>query len=148
MSNPHPKPFNVKGIRLAKIIALRKKGLSVNEVARALGCTPENIMNRLQSEGLDRFDPSVVESYRKAESDILAFQETRLLGGLTDQKIKKAGVKDLGITFGIMFDKRRLSEGKSTANIATYAFIRRQQGDGENELKAIEAEIVSRESVA
>lgn len=149
MSNPHPSFIpRQKNIPLRKIIALRKKGLSVNEVANALGCTPQNIMDRLKSEGLDKFDPSIVESYRKAEADILAFQEARLLSGLTDEKIEKAGLKDTAIAFGVMFDKRRLSEGKSTANIATYAFIRKQQGDGESELKAIEAEIVSRESVA
>jgi hypothetical protein len=38
----------------------------------------------------------------------------RVLGGLSDEKIAKAGLRDTAIAYGVLIDKKQLLEGKPT----------------------------------
>ncbi len=38
----------------------------------------------------------------------------RVLGGLTQKKVDKAGIRDLAVAYGILIDKKQLLEGKPT----------------------------------
>ena len=66
-------------------------------------------------------DQGVLKSYQENKSTILDNIEARVLESLTDAKLKKASARDTAIVFGTIYDKNRLEQGKSTANINTFS---------------------------
>jgi len=100
-----------KGIDLADIVDLRKRGLSYAAIAKTLGCTKRNVVIRLKGvmkelDGIEEF-----KSYR---GDILAVHQRRILDTITKGTIKEAGLRDRVIAMGVLFDKERIATGKTT----------------------------------
>jgi len=114
----------LKYIPIERIIELRKKHLSCAEIAKILGCSKPNIVQRLHkiSEELD-----LTDHYVNNRSKILAFQQRRIIQSITDADLKKAGLRDKVISTGILFDKERLEEGKSTSIVFYADLIKAKQ---------------------
>ena len=49
---------------------------------------------------------------------MLSVKQRQMLEAITPDKLEAASAKDLSISFGVMYDKSRLEEGKSTANVS------------------------------
>lgn len=133
-------------IPLDKLIVLREKGLSYVQIGKILGCTAANVKIRLNALGMT-LESDVVEKFKEKRADILASHQFQVLENLGPEKLKKAGVRELSVMFGILYDKERLERGQSTANISTYAHILREEGESADKLSAIEAEIASRKAL-
>src|SRR3990167_5546102 len=82
--------------------------------------------------------PEQVHAYREHEAEILDSVSMELTTSLIDdvrRKGKKAlsGYQKVGM-FGILFDKRRLLRGESTANVSNLTqIIQAARGDGKGE---------------
>ena len=99
-----------KNISLEKIIALRKRGMSTYEIAKLLGCTHSNVVQRLA-----KVDLEGLELYRDNKDVVLEHKQRELLNNLTPEKIKTMPGKDIIISAGILEDKIRNIRGESTS---------------------------------
>jgi len=91
-----------KGIDLADIVDLRKRGLSHGAIAAVLGCSKRNIQFRLSriAHEVDR-----VENFKTYRGHVLAIHQKRLLDSLDKATINKAGLRDRVLAFGVLYDK-------------------------------------------
>src|SRR3990167_5010418 len=122
-----------------KMLELRLKGLSYAEIGRvAGGMAKQSIEQRLSKFKRLLEHPEQVHAYREHEAEILDSVSMELTTSLIDdvrRKGKKAlsGYQKVGM-FGILFDKRRLLRGESTANVSNLTqLIKAAMGDGKRE---------------
>ena len=127
-----------KGVPLEKIIDLKLKGLTNQQIGSLLGLSDNTVRARLRtsSEDIDN-----TELFRKHRDKVFAFQSKKILQSITDADILKAGLRDKVIAASILFDKERLESGKSTQNIAYIDMIKAKSSAG-TEMQAIEAELI------
>ena len=124
-------------IPLSKIIELRNKGLSYTDIGSLLGCTRENICQRLKPY---RSEVDNLKSFKDNKADILAVHQSRLLNNLTDEDIKKSsGYQKVGM-FSVLHNQERLERGESTQNIA-YADLTKNMTELQAKRKALEIEL-------
>jgi len=90
-------------------VDLRKRGLTFPEIAKVLDCSATNAMNRLR-----RFEKEFgdVDTYVSNRSKILAMHQKRVLDSITPDNLKKAGLRDKTVAFGVLFDKEKVESGK------------------------------------
>jgi hypothetical protein len=132
-----------KNIPLEDILEMQSNNpnLTHKEMAKLLGCSRKNITQRLAACGattksLERYqayEGKVIANIRKKMADSLA---TR-----TPDELKDVSVRDLAVTFGVLYDKGRLEEGKSTSNVSIADAAGRLAdsiGGLQDELKALE----------
>ena len=105
-----------KGISLAKIIELRNKKLSYAQIGKIVGCSKENVIQRIKP-----FQTSIdnLPSIKENRADLLATVSDTILNSLTEADIKKAPAGQRVMMYGILYDKERLERGQATQNIAT-----------------------------
>lgn len=107
-----------KYIPIEAVIDLHRRGLSNVQAAKVLGCSTANVQKRLAKIG------EIVantETYKKNRSNVLAVGQQMIMSEVAagEFKIQSArDLKDAATAFGILYDKERLEEGKSTQNIA------------------------------
>ena len=108
---PTPNLDPRKGIPIESIIALRRKQLSMSQIAKILGCSKPNIVMRLKKIGceLDRLD-----NFKEVKADLLELELKRNIESITHTDRKKAGYRDKVISAGILIDKIQLLAGKAT----------------------------------
>jgi hypothetical protein len=119
-----PMPNAAKGIDIADIIDLRKRGLSHGAISKVLGCTKKNIQQRLKdvAREVDR-----IENFKTYKGDVLAIHQKRILDSLDKGTINKAGLRDRVLAFGVLCDKEEKITGKTAGskgvqiNIINYA---------------------------
>lgn len=114
----------LKYIPIERIIELRKKHLSCAEIAKVLGCSKANIIQRLHkvSEELD-----LTDTYVSNRATVLAFQQRRIIQSITDADIKKAGLLEKVKSTTFLHNSERLELGKSTSNIFYADLIKAKQ---------------------
>jgi len=127
-----------KNIPIEAIIELRQKNLTVNQIAKILGCDHSNIVRRLQSIS-NEID--LTHSYKKNRADILAFHQRRIIQSITPADLKKAGLRDKIISAGVLYDKERLETGQSTQNIF-YADMIKAKSQVDKEIQELEGQNV------
>jgi len=115
---PEPHPCRPKNIPLSKIVELRNKNLSHNQIGALLGCTGKAIQQRLKR--FPELDSGAAQEYKDARSDILRALQIRTLKTLSKEDIEKTSVRDRTILFGTLYDKERLEEDKTTANVTSW----------------------------
>lgn len=103
-----------KGIPIETIIEYRKRGLSINEIAKLCGCSKQNVHERLETVGYDDKD---MENFRRHRAEVFSFIQSKLLNSLDLETIKDMNPYQRIISASILFDKERLETGKSTENI-------------------------------
>jgi hypothetical protein len=102
-------------IPIGKILEYKQKGLSLQAIADINGRSKQSVSQRLKPyrhliEGLD--------AYKARKSDILHLKGQELLEALTPGVIKEMKGRDLVVSYGIMYDKAQLEDGKPTALVA------------------------------
>ena len=101
---------------------LRLQGLSFGEISKLTGHAKSSIHQALTH--LEAFLPSPLQqqAFEQARPSLLTASEEVLLASLTDPAtIEKASLRDRAVSFGIVYDKRRLEQGQSTSNLAVWA---------------------------
>lgn len=116
---PDRSHYGTKQIKIEELLLLRAKGLSHSQIARVVGCTPSNITKRLQL--VD--DPILIEDFKSARADVLAYQQRRVLNHITDDKLKAASAYQLVGMFSLLHERERLERGQSTQNIAALSQV-------------------------
>jgi predicted transcriptional regulator len=116
---PIPKQMN-KGIPLSKVLDLKERGLSHTEIAKVLGCDRSNVSNRLKAYGAT-FER--IEGHKKHRADILTHIQSKLLDGITPDKIKESSATQLITGMAILYDKERLERGKSSTNLSVAGLV-------------------------
>ena len=104
-------------LSLAEIADLRAKGVSLEKIGRLAGVSKQAISQLIKRNGLD---PEDVAVFKKDKSLILHSKQKLLLESLTQEEIKKMSGRDKTVSFGIIYDKTRLEDDKSTVNIRSY----------------------------
>ena len=100
-------------IPMEKLIALRKKGLTHNEIAAIIGCARETVTRKLLEADIEG-----LEDFERFEPTILAHQRRRIIGSITDEDLKKASLSQKVISTAVLIEKQRLLENKSTSNVS------------------------------
>jgi len=104
-------------ISLTEMVDLKAKGLSLAQIGKMAGISKQGVSQRLKASGLD---PEAIGQFKKDKSLILHGKQKMLLDSLTPEEIKKMGGRDKVVSFGIIYDKTRLQDDQSTANLAAH----------------------------
>ena len=99
----------------AQAINLRlNHNLSTPQIAKIQGVSKQAVHKRLQA-----FLPNdSTELYKTNRADILATAQLKILTQIDQPKLKKAGLRDLVVSAGILYDKERLERGLSSQNVS------------------------------
>lgn len=95
------------------------QGISQADIARFFNVTKGAVSLALKPFKVQ--NPGAVKAYAENKAAMLDSLENSVLAALTPGKLKKASGRDLAIIFGTLYDKNRLEQGKSTANINTFS---------------------------
>jgi transposase len=110
-----------KRIDVAKALKLRVQGNTYEEIAAVFGVTKSAVhqaLNKLEHL-LDGVQQGEVTAYSEERRNILSIAEARMLRSMLDEDaIQKAPLASRTMAFGVLYDKRRLEEGKSTENVS------------------------------
>ena len=124
-----------KGIPLYDIIdCINNKGLSITDTAKLLNTTKSNVSVRLSKAG---FKPNYLQLYKDHRADILSSYQQLILNSITPEDLKKAGLSQKMMAFGVLYDKERLERGQSTENIA-YADMAKAQAIVQDKIKSFQ----------
>lgn len=99
------------------------------EVAESVGCDKALVTEVLARYGINKNE---CQSFKKHRADILAGLQEKLLSKLNacDVPIEKAkDVRDMATAMGIVYDKERLENNLSTANVANAHSVTPELGD-------------------
>ena len=103
-----------KQIPIESIIAYAQKNLSYAEIAELVGCSKQNVQQRLNYVGYTRLN---LDNFSKHRADTFAHLQSRLLNSIADEDLKDINPLQRVVAAGILYDKERLERGKSTSNI-------------------------------
>lgn len=108
------KPQRPKDIPIEKIIELRRKGLSLQDIADICKCTAQNIHVRLQ--GIEEF-----ETFSRDKALYYEHLQHKILRTIDESDIKKSPFGTRITAAAILEDKIRLIRGQATERIDTFA---------------------------
>ena len=99
----------------AQAINLRlNHNLSYNRIAKIQGVTTQAVHQRLK-----QFLPTTeTELFKNNRADILANTQLKIITQIDSPRLKKAGLRDLVVSAGILYDKERLERGLSSQNVS------------------------------
>ena len=104
-----------KNIPIARILDLRKKGLSYSQIGKIIGCSKTNISARLSNHAKNI---AGLQPFKKHRADIFALKGMEIVNCLTPAKIKKASAYQLAGMQSIFYNQERLERDKSTNNLS------------------------------
>lgn len=117
-TNGHANPSNKK-IDVGKALELRLKGLSYEEIGKQFGCSKVAVFDRLKRFRNMLDDPDSIKVYEDNTSKLLSNAQVSLLSAaLNPDTVKKSSTLQLLSGYGILFDKQRIINNLSTANIS------------------------------
>lgn len=99
-----------KGIPLLEIVQLKLKDLEDSQIGKLLDCTRQNVFNRLAPY---RDEIKAFKGFKENKADVYHFIQSVLLKGLTLDKVKESGLKDIITSVAILDDKIAKLEGGS-----------------------------------
>jgi predicted transcriptional regulator len=113
-------------IPIERLLQLKGKNLTDQEVATILGCNRSNVSRRLKQHAprLQRID-----NYKKYRADILVDLQIKALDNVTDAKLKDSSATQLITGMAILYDKERIERGLSTSNLSIAGVIETHQGN-------------------
>ena len=130
-------PTKRNPIPINRLIELRNKGLTYQEIADIVGRAKPTVFERLQDH-IHEIDN--LKSFKENKADVLAVHQARLLNNLTMEDIKKSsGYQTVGM-FSVLHNQERLERGESTSNIA-YADLTGKLDEMQAKRKALEKEL-------
>lgn len=105
------------------------KGMNQTEIAEHLGVTRVTVraaINRVRESHPELLEEMSTEQFRKGESDDLANMRRIILHSLRRKmntlSLSAISLQQLGVLYGILFEKDRLLRGESTEHIATASY--------------------------
>ena len=105
---------------LPTILRMKMNGKSLRAIAKVYGVTHQAIAKKLKGV-FAMLDPERLQAYREQKVELLTAMEERILTELCQpSRLKRVNFID----FGIIYDKNRLEQGKSTANISLHGLVR------------------------
>ena len=120
LTTPDPAPINGsssahKDISLIRLIELKKKGLSFQEVAAIAKSSKQNVQQRLEPfmDAIQHLD-----AIKEHRADHLTVISHSVLSSLTGEDIQKASAYQRVGMAGLLHNMERLERGQSTANVA------------------------------
>jgi hypothetical protein len=105
-----------QSISITGILKKQEMGLTLPEIAQAFDVSVATINRALRDY---RAAVGVVKEFKGVRGNVLADLQRRILTSITDLDIKKAPFGTKVLAFCQLFDKERLENDQSTANIAT-----------------------------
>jgi len=102
-----------KDIPLSGLIEARQKNLTLAQIGKIYGCSPQAVSQRLS-----KVDIPGLERFKRNRADIFAHKQRQILDAITPAKMEGAAINTLAVSLGIMYDKERLERGQSTANVS------------------------------
>jgi hypothetical protein len=131
IKNTPPKKLDVQ--KMIKDKADNPK-LKLSQLAAIHGCSVSNVSQLFKRYGVSL---ETIEEFKTNRADIFAGIQEIVARSLTEEDIKKAGVRDRTILLGTLYDKERLERGLSTQNSAVImasAVIEASKPEGEPSL--------------
>ncbi len=107
-------PVITEEIPMARIIELYKKELTHAEIGAILGCSASNITQRLQRV---KGHIDALPAIKNHTSDMLHMIKHKNLSELLVRNIKDESYHSLTVDAGIIYDKTRIEDDKSTINV-------------------------------
>lgn len=104
-------------ISLEEMVDLKAKGLSLAQIGKMAGISKQGVSQRLKASGLD---PAEIGQFKRDKSLILHAKQKILLEHITPERVKTMTVRDATVSLGIIYDKTRLQDDKSTVNLADH----------------------------
>ena len=125
---------------IGRAFKLRLGGMSYEEIGAALGgYAKSHICEALQDFRALLDNPESIKTFREHEADLLTGVRAKLVRLIADRSSsKKLSAYQLTGMYGILFDKTRLLEGKSTENISNLTAIIQAVHNHKHELPANE----------
>lgn len=126
-----------KQIGIDTIILLADKGHSQSEIAKIVGCSPQNIQARL-----DHYDYNGLKTFRESKDQVFERLQADLAKSINPEDIKNMAVRDRFMGIGILEDKIRLIRGQATeisVNFDAVKAIDARRKEIEARIKAIES---------
>lgn len=109
------------------IITLKSCGYAVAEIVDITRLTRSQVQRILRDPDAQNFiNPAVADAYKAHVSTKLRASNHLILDNVTPEKIEKASLKDLAVSFGVFEDKLRLINGESTENVAIQVFSKKK----------------------
>lgn len=97
------------------VVRLKASGLTEREISAATNLpktTVHDIIHRL-------YTPEQLYQFRTCEADELTEKRAEILRSIDQETIKRAGLKEKSLAYGVLYDKWRLATDQSTSNIAS-----------------------------
>ena len=94
---------------LEKVLTMRQRGLSLNEIGKIVGVSKQAVSQYLKRQGVDIEE---IDHFRKNKAVILHGKQKMILDQIDNAQIKKMSPSDKVISFGILYDKAKIEEGK------------------------------------
>lgn len=117
MANPVGRP-NIP-FDLGKALKLRLKGLSYHDVGIIMGTNRQAIQGKIEPLLKNLNAPEEITAFRANESALISGVKMNLLTNIADRSANNKGsLSENVLAYGVLFDKSRLLESKSTANIS------------------------------
>ena len=110
----------VKDISLEELIDLRLKGYSYEKIAKYVGCSKTNVLQRLEP---FKHELDGHATFKKKKGDILSLQQGRVLRHMTEDKLKEMSAYQLTGMFNIFHQAERLENDQSTQNVGGLAAV-------------------------
>jgi len=102
-------------------------GLSYAEIGEILGVSRQAVQKRVKP--LLGDSSNDVHAFKKYKSDIVHAKQLEVMKALTPAKLKEASAFQLTGMFGILYDKARLEDGESTANVDVHTKVEEIKGN-------------------
>ena len=100
VSNPIP---------IERLIELRQKGNSLSDVGAVVGCSAQNVSDRLK-----KVDLEGLELFSKHKAQVFEAKQRQILDAITDEKMDNMSAAQAVVAAAIMEDKIRLIRGQAT----------------------------------
>ena len=118
-----PTRINNTRVDIAKMVSLRLRGKTHDEIAEIIGCARETVTRSIAKFSKFVEDPTELAAYRENKPDFFEGVELKVLSML-EQRLSdptyKPPVKDLAAAMKVLVEMRRLETGQSTDNIAVF----------------------------
>lgn len=117
---PRKKKTPTQAVQEMIKLKTRNPKLSCQEIGDIVGRDKSNVSRALRRYG---FEMKGLGRYKDNRADILAGFQNRILEAIDSNKLDKASLKDIALSYGILYDKERLERGKSTENVAMSGLV-------------------------
>jgi hypothetical protein len=105
-------------IPIEEMVDLKSKGLSLAQIGKMAGISKQAVSQALKRSGLD---PEEIKTFKRDKSLIFHGKQKILLNHITPERVKAMSVRDATVSLGIIYDKTRLEDDKSTANVSFHS---------------------------